>query len=139
MSRSRIVSRTTQTRSHSRRGNDKSRRHRTGIIITRIKNEIHIGVIAVTGLDDFVVLAKITEHINDLIVRDAQNATLGLSISSALNRTGLRNSILPDDSEEEIPLTSTLSPLGTVLYGSNVAPENLDKKLKLEIFYTEVE
>ncbi|AYN69476.1 DUF4270 domain-containing protein [Euzebyella marina] len=82
---------------------------------------------------------KITEHINDLIVRDAQNATLGLSIASALNRTGLRNSILPDDSEEEVPLTSTLSPLGTVLYGSNVAPENLDKKLKLEIFYTEVE
>ena len=35
-----------------------------------------------------------------------------------------------------IPISSVMNPLGTVLYGSNVAPINEDKKLKLQIFYT---
>jgi hypothetical protein len=32
---------------------------------------------------------------------------------------------------------STVSPLGTILYGSNVEAGEEAKKLKLEIFYTE--
>ena len=42
-----------------------------------------------------------------------------------------------DGSEIEIPAVSTLSPLGTVLHGATDG--NGDKKLKLEIFYTETD
>ncbi len=35
-----------------------------------------------------------------------------------------------------VPTANVLSPLGTVLYGNNVAPADEDKKLKLQIFYT---
>ena len=82
---------------------------------------------------------KLTEHINDLILRNGENATLGLTIASSLFQTGIRSAMLSDNAEQELPVTSSLSPLGTVLYGSNVTGENADKKLQLEIFYTEVD
>ncbi|PKA98007.1 uncharacterized protein DUF4270 [Flavobacteriaceae bacterium MAR_2009_75] len=82
---------------------------------------------------------KLTEHINDLILRNGENATLGLTVASSLFQTGIRSAMLSDNTEQELPVTSSLSPLGTVLYGSNVADENADKKLQLEIFYTEVD
>ena len=94
---------------------------------------------------------RITEWLNDVIVRDDVNATLGLTTTasilvpqppSQLNPVAeapyLTNLILQKDNEEMIyPSRSIASPLSTVLYGTNVAPENMDKKLKLEIFYTE--
>ncbi|WP_209401663.1 DUF4270 family protein [Pseudozobellia sp. WGM2] len=82
---------------------------------------------------------KLTEHINDLILRNGENATLGLTVASSLFQTGIRSAMLSDNTEQELPVTSSLSPLGTVLYGSNIADENADKKLQLEIFYTEVD
>ena len=36
----------------------------------------------------------------------------------------------------DVPIMSTINPLGTVLFGSNV-PDFDDRKLQLEIFYTE--
>jgi hypothetical protein len=47
--------------------------------------------------------------------------------------------MLANDVEKEIPLISTLTPLGTVLFGSDVEAQNEDKKLKLEIYYTELD
>ncbi|MBT8292383.1 MAG: DUF4270 domain-containing protein, partial [Eudoraea sp.] len=38
--------------------------------------------------------------------------------------------------EQSIPVSATISPLGTILIGSNV-PDTEERKLKLEIFYTE--
>jgi len=79
---------------------------------------------------------RITDFINDIIIRDSTNATLGLSITPDIEFIGVGNAMF-DDGEFEIPVTGTLSPLGTVLYGS--VPENGEKRLKLEIFYTESE
>ncbi|NJB71215.1 hypothetical protein GGR42_001677 [Saonia flava] len=81
---------------------------------------------------------KITEHINNLIVRDSVNATLGLTLSSNIGIPNVRSAMLSDinEGEEDIPVMATTTPLGTVLYGSNV-PEEEDKKLKLEIYYTQ--
>lgn len=77
---------------------------------------------------------RITEYINNLVVRDAENITLGLSLTSDIRFSANAQAML-EDGEGEIPLLSVVNPFGTVLYGSNVADE--DKKLQLEVFYTE--
>lgn len=79
---------------------------------------------------------RITKYLNDIIIRNAANATLGLTLTSDVRIAGVANTMLADDVEKDLPVISNISPLGTVLYGSNeVIPEN--KRLKLEIFYTE--
>ncbi len=79
---------------------------------------------------------RITDHINNLVTRDSTNATLGLTITPDIEFIGV-NSAMFNDGEMEIPVAQTLSPLGTILFGSQVNEADLDKKLKLEIFYTE--
>ena len=82
---------------------------------------------------------RITDYINDIIVRDSTNARLGLTLSSNILITQTQSAM--DGSGEElefdVPIASVINPFGTVLFGSNVSPENEDKKLKLEILFTE--
>ena len=80
---------------------------------------------------------RITDYINDLIVRDATNATLGLTSTPDITIEVLQvfGKAIFEDIEMDIPATSTLSPLGTVLHGTT--EDNGGKRLKLEIFYTE--
>ena len=80
----------------------------------------------------------ITSHINNLIVRDSTNATLGLTITSDIRSTGAVKAMLANDVEKTIPVISTVSPLGTVLFGSQEIIGQEDVKLKLEISYTEI-
>ncbi|MFC4095537.1 DUF4270 domain-containing protein [Euzebyella saccharophila] len=82
---------------------------------------------------------RITEHINDLLLRDVENATLGVTLTSSPFQLGIRDAMLSDDVEEELPTGNTLTPLGTVLYGNNVSEGMSSKKLQLEISYTETE
>lgn len=79
---------------------------------------------------------RITEHINNLVLRDSANVTLGLSVTSDIRTRSQRSSLLPAGGTKDVPLMSIVNPLGTVLYGSNVS-ESQAKKLQLEIFYTE--
>ncbi len=79
---------------------------------------------------------RITKHLNDIIIRDAENVTLGLTLTSDVRIASITNAVLADDVEKDLPVISNITPLGTVLHGSNLDPSN-DKKLKLEIFYTE--
>ena len=86
----------------------------------------------------------ITNHINNLIVRDSTNATLGLVITPDIRSTGALNAIFAeiDDAtgtnlEMDFPAISTISPLGTVLFGPEEVPGSEDMKLKLEISFTE--
>ncbi|MBJ7882283.1 DUF4270 domain-containing protein [Gelidibacter salicanalis] len=82
---------------------------------------------------------RITEHIKNLLLRDSTNVSLGLAVSTNVNiedgATPL--SILSADNQpvKTVPVSAILSPKGTVLYGNNTTNE--DKKLYLEIFYTE--
>ena len=80
---------------------------------------------------------KITDYMNDLVVRNADNATLGLTLTPDIRISGVSSAMLADGTEADLPVSATLSPLGTVLFGSDVSPANADKKLQLEIFYTE--
>jgi len=79
---------------------------------------------------------RITSHINNMIVRDSTNATLGLVITPNINFAGVRNAMLSNSQEVDLPVGNTMTPLSTVLFGSNVEPQDIGKKLKLEIFYT---
>lgn len=79
----------------------------------------------------------VTTYINSLVLDDAENVTLGLTTTPNLFFTGTLNAMLENDVEEQLPVANTLTPLGTALYGSGVTGANADKKLQLEIFYTE--
>lgn len=80
---------------------------------------------------------RITEHLNNLLLRDSTNVKLGLAVSSNINveSTSIQYDVLNGDDNDKVPLSSILSPRGTVLYGNNTSDE--DKRLYLEIFFTE--
>ncbi|CAM4128893.1 DUF4270 domain-containing protein [Zobellia roscoffensis] len=80
---------------------------------------------------------NVTTYINNLVLNDADNVTLGLTTTPSLFLATVANAMLENGEEQELPLANTLSPLGTSLYGSAVDAANADKKLQLEIFYTE--
>nr|WP_297787269.1 DUF4270 family protein [uncultured Allomuricauda sp.] len=80
---------------------------------------------------------RITEHINNIIVRDSVNAKLGLTLTPNIGITAVQEAIGSDNQGVDYPIAAALSPLGTVLYGSNVSVGEEEKKLKLEIYYTE--
>lgn len=97
------------------------------------------GVLEKTGDKGIKYTVRITDHINDLVVRDSTNATLGLALTSDIRVASLSNTLLGDSNEERLPVMSTINPMGTVLYGSAVPDTEMDKKLKLEIFYTKID
>ncbi|MFD2551319.1 DUF4270 domain-containing protein [Bizionia sediminis] len=77
---------------------------------------------------------RLTEHVNNILLRDSTNLKLGILITSNINLT--TNGSILNNVTDKIPTSSILSPRGTVLYGSNPSvPET--KKVKFEIFYTE--
>jgi Domain of unknown function (DUF4270) len=76
---------------------------------------------------------RITEHINNLIIRDSTNVKLGLVVTS--NVGAIDPSNLLDENNKIVPSGTILSPKGTVLFGNNTTNE--DKKVKLTIYYTE--
>ncbi|QLG45590.1 DUF4270 domain-containing protein [Costertonia aggregata] len=81
---------------------------------------------------------RITDYVNNLILRESDNPTLGLSITSNIGITNLSSAMIQGDAEESaVPTMSAISPLGTVLFGST--PENGEQRLKLEIFYTQTD
>lgn len=83
---------------------------------------------------------NITEHINNIIVRDSANARLGLTLTPDLRIGGVADVLLADGAEtkKKLPVSGNLCPLGTVLIGSDVAADN-PSKLSLEIYYTEID
>tara|TARA_R110002126_G_scaffold62047_4_gene160123 strand:- start:168 stop:2075 length:1908 start_codon:yes stop_codon:yes gene_type:complete len=83
---------------------------------------------------------KITDHINNMVVRDSTNATLALTLTTNIQNWSIADAKVAND-EAELPTTSTVTPLGTILYGSNIqaTDPNFDKRLKLEISYTKAD
>lgn len=80
---------------------------------------------------------RITEHINNLVVRDSVNAVLGLTSTPDIRITGSSNTRLTGGINQNLPVSANITPLGTVLFGSNVTGAEEDVKLKLEISFTE--
>lgn len=82
---------------------------------------------------------KITEHINNLLLLDSTNVKLGLAVSANINIEDIAQQFslktTDDDVVKMVPESSILTPKGTILFGNNTS--NTDKRLYLEIFYTE--
>lgn len=98
--------------------------------------ELYDGVLEVdSGGKGVKYTVKITDYINDIILRDEPNVILGVTISSNIGIVLSNNGMLENGNEADIPVMSVINPFGTVLYGSSDSVAD-DKKLKLEIFYT---
>lgn len=81
---------------------------------------------------------RITEHLNNLILRDSSNAKLALGVISDV--ASVQNYKILNDSETEDKRLASgviLSPKGTILHG-NLSPD-VDKRPKIKIYYTEPE
>lgn len=81
---------------------------------------------------------RITDHIRNLIRKDSTNVRMGLAITESISLTANVRLKEPTEVTDRIPASSLFSPLGTVLFGSNLEPSNPNyaKRLKLEIYYT---
>lgn len=81
---------------------------------------------------------RITDHIRSMVRSDSINTFLGVSSTNEVITAGFSNIInAENDLVNKIPRFSVMNPLGTVLFGNNVSPENSKKKLKIEIIFTE--
>ena len=81
---------------------------------------------------------RITEHLNNLILRDSINAKLALGVISDV--ASVQNFKILDGSESENKRLASgiiLSPKGTILHGNLSA--DIEKRPKIKIYYTEPE
>jgi hypothetical protein len=86
---------------------------------------------------------RITHHISNLIHKDSTNVPLSLIVTQNVLSGGFKtlkdpvelNDDTIDNDLNDIPSSSVISHEGTVLYGNNTS--NPDKKLRLQIYYTE--
>ena len=81
---------------------------------------------------------KITRHINNILLNDSTNVKLGLSVSANVNLEGTYAqpaTLTTDELVNKTPVSSIVTPEGTVLYGNNTSIN--EKKVYLEIYYTE--
>lgn len=74
---------------------------------------------------------RLTNHINNLIQKDSTNVPIGLVVAQDINNP-IMNPVR--NVSKKIPLTATMNPFGTVIYGPNTS--NSDLRMKLEIYYT---
>jgi hypothetical protein len=82
---------------------------------------------------------RLTAHVNNIINNDSTNVRLGLSVTELITNTSTATLKNPTDlTNDKIPVTSVINPLGTILYGSKIPAndENYAKRIKLEIYYT---
>jgi len=80
---------------------------------------------------------RISEHIKNVVRKDSTNVKLGLVVSSDINNT-INIEVEDSDFMTYTPLSSAINPLGTVLIGPSPSAENFDKRMRLNLFYTEV-
>ena len=78
---------------------------------------------------------EITEHINNIFLRDSTNAKLGLVVTTNVNTIDALDLQNEGDPLEKSVSGSFLSTRGTVLHGNNAPDE--EKRVKLKIYYTE--
>ncbi len=77
---------------------------------------------------------RLTEHLNNILLRDSTNVNLGLYVSTNVN--DIQKADVLNVNDEYVPTGAVLSPRGTALYGTNQnVPE--DKKVLFEIYFTE--
>jgi hypothetical protein len=88
---------------------------------------------------------RLTEHINNILIRDSTNTKLGLFVTNNINNLGssalktpmvLGASTVNEVNLESIPQNTILNNKGTVLYGAT-STVPVEKRVRFEIYYTE--
>lgn len=79
---------------------------------------------------------RLTQYITDLVQNDSTNVRLALAVSQnvLLQNTAIIQEETPELEERRIPVSSVISPEGTILHGN--LSNDLDKRLRLQIRYT---
>ena len=80
---------------------------------------------------------RISEHIKNIVRNDSISPKLGLAVSSSISNS-VNTDVKTTDVMKYIPIATAINPLGTVLIGPNPEPENFNKRMRLEIYYTEI-
>lgn len=79
---------------------------------------------------------RLTEHLNNILLKDSTNTKIGLVLSTNVNYTNNSEILQSTDDVTSVPAAAVLTPRGTILHGTNVSGPNEDKKMRLEIFST---
>lgn len=79
---------------------------------------------------------RLTQHVNNIIKNDSTNVRLAIGVAQNVTEQGTALIGGTGSLQEglRIPLTSVISPEGTILHGSTSTDE--EKRLRLRIFYT---
>ena len=78
---------------------------------------------------------RITEHLNNLILRDSTNAKLALVVTSNVGSIDNFSILNSGEDGRDLPSGAILTPKGTVLHGSQ--SEDINKRPKIKIYYTD--
>lgn len=79
---------------------------------------------------------RVTEHLNNILLKDSTNTKIGLVLSTNVNYISSSGILNSKDNVTGVPAASIIAPRGTILHGSN---DNVpdDKRISLEIYITE--
>jgi len=82
---------------------------------------------------------RITNHVANLIRNDSTNVRLGLVVTEDYRIVSNMDRKTPGSADlvKKAPMSSIMNPLGTILHGTAPAVP-ADKRIKFEIFYTEI-
>jgi hypothetical protein len=78
---------------------------------------------------------RITEHLNNLILRDSINAKLALVVTSNVGSIDNFSILNSGEDGRDLPSGAILTPKGTVLHGSQ--SEDINKRPRIKIYYTD--
>ncbi|MDO5971562.1 DUF4270 domain-containing protein [Flavivirga aquimarina] len=82
---------------------------------------------------------RLTEHLNNILLRDSMNTKIGLTLSTNVNITTQAEILESEDDVTAIPETAILTPRGTILHGSNENVVPSKKRMELQVFFTKPE
>ena len=113
----------------------------TSGINNSLNKTIHSGILEYQDGIPYRYKFRITEHISNLIRSEdenlVENLDLGLVVTANINSIFVKNAKLSEEEEVFYPLAALQNPLGTIIVGPN-PPQNLqEKRLKLEVIYTD--
>lgn len=80
---------------------------------------------------------RITEHVKNIVNNDSTNVKLGLSLTANVNSAALVTAFDEMTEEIQVPQAAHYYPFSVVLHGANLPAEEQDKRIRLELIYTE--
>lgn len=81
---------------------------------------------------------RLTQHLNNILLRDSTNTKIGLVLSTNVNIITTAQTLINENGVTGIPAAAIFTPRGTILYGTKQSidvPE--EKRMKLNVFFTE--